>query len=149
MPIWALRHSLSEGVKSARPLIAFDLGFTRDKVIAFRAEIVRNLAQAFPMMEICDFGHLGDGGLQFNLVKTDGPADAAFERRLHDHVVEHAVTGFGGSFSAGHGIGPKNIRYFDGAKGHLPVPESGNGTAKCLAADRQPQSGSSQPSRGD
>lgn len=86
--IWALRHALSEGVKSAGPLIVFDLGFTRDKVIAFRSEITGKLAADFPMMEICDFGHLDDGGLHFNLVKTDGPVDTPFEQALRDYVVE-------------------------------------------------------------
>lgn len=110
--IWALRHALSEGVKSAGPLIAFDLGFTRDKVITFRTDMAQKLAQHFPMVEVCDFGHLGDGGLHFNLVKTDGPVDPEFERRLRDFVVECAVENYGGSFSAEHGIGPKNADYF-------------------------------------
>lgn len=111
--IWALRHALSEGVKSAGPLVAFDLGFTRDKVIEFRIEMTRKLAKDFPMIEVCDFGHLGDGGLHFNLIKTDGPADSEFEMRLRDFVVGCAVNTHNGSFSAEHGIGPKNYRYFE------------------------------------
>ncbi len=111
--IWALRHALSEGVKSAGPLIAFDLGFTRDKVIAFRADMARKLAQDFPMIEVCDFGHLGDGGLHFNLIKTDGPNEPGFERALRDYVVKQVVEVYGGSFSAEHGIGPKNLRYYE------------------------------------
>ena len=122
--IWALRHALSEGVKSAGPLIAFDLGFTRDKVIAFRAEKTRKLAQNFPMMEICDFGHLGDGGLHFNLVKTDGPVDATFEQALRDYVVDQTVKVFCGSFGAEHGIGPKNIRYFEKSEAHQQAGQS-------------------------
>ena len=117
--IWSLRHALSEGVKAAGPLIAFDVGFTRPKVIAFRVEMARKLASDFPMVEVCDFGHLGDGGLHFNLVKTDGPIDAAFERELRDYVVDHVVRGFQGSFSAEHGIGPKNLRYFEE---HVALP---------------------------
>lgn len=111
--IWALRHALSEGVKSAGSLIAFDLGFTRDKVIAFRVDMTQKLAHDFPMIEVCDFGHLGDGGLHFNLVKTDGPIAPKFERALRDYVVGHAVNKYGGSFSAEHGIGPKNLRYYE------------------------------------
>tara|TARA_R100000935_G_scaffold1892_2_gene5681 strand:+ start:2835 stop:4214 length:1380 start_codon:yes stop_codon:yes gene_type:complete len=110
--IWALRHALSEGVKSAGPLIAFDLGFTRDQVIAFRASMALSLPVEFPKIEICDFGHLGDGGLHFNLVKTDGPLSADYERKLRDWVMTVAVEQFGASYSAEHGIGPKNIRYF-------------------------------------
>lgn len=111
--IWALRHALSEGVKAAGPLIAFDLGFTRDQVIAFRTQMTQKLAVDFPTIEVCDFGHLGDGGLHFNLVQTDGPVTAEFERALRDYVVGHAVDDFAGSFSAEHGIGPKNLRYFE------------------------------------
>jgi FAD/FMN-containing dehydrogenase len=111
--IWSLRHALSEGVKSAGPLIAFDLGFTRDKVIAFRTEMTQRLAKDFPMIEVCDFGHLGDGGLHFNLVKTDGPIAPGFERILRDYVVRYVVDDYDGSFSAEHGIGPKNLRYYE------------------------------------
>lgn len=122
--IWTLRHALSEGVKSAGPLVAFDLGFTRDKVIAFRQRMTAKLAQEFPMMEVCDFGHLGDGGLHFNLVKTDGAVDPTFERCLRDYVVRFAVEECEGSFSAEHGIGPRNLQYFEqwkkaSAKWHL------------------------------
>ncbi len=109
---WALRHALSEGVRAAGPLIAFDLGFTRDQVIAFREAMSTELPKAFPQIEICDFGHLGDGGLHFNLVKTDGQNCAEFEAELRDWVVDRAVVDFGGSYSAEHGLGPKNLKYF-------------------------------------
>lgn len=110
--MWALRHALSEGVKSAGPLIAFDLGFTRDQVIHFRTEMAQTLPVEFPDIEICDFGHLGDGGLHFNLIKKNGPLTLDYELRLRDWVVDSAVEKFGASFSAEHGIGPKNIQYF-------------------------------------
>lgn len=110
--IWALRHALSEGVKAAGHLIAFDLGFTRDKVIAFRAHLAKRLENDFPTIQICDFGHLGDGGLHFNLVKTDGPLTPECETTIRDYVITRAVRDFGGSFSAEHGVGPKNFKYF-------------------------------------
>lgn len=115
--IWALRHAISEGVKSAGPLIAFDLGFTRDNVIAFRSAMLAELPKAFGNIEICDFGHLGDGGLHFNLIKTDGPTTPEFETVLRDWVVKRAVQKFNGSYSAEHGIGPKNLIY------HRAYPE--------------------------
>jgi FAD/FMN-containing dehydrogenase len=110
--IWALRHSISEGVKSAGPLIAFDLGFTRGKVIEFRKVMAAEISDRFPQIRICDFGHLGDGGLHFNLIKTDGKNTPEFEQDLRDYVIRRAVEEFGGSYSAEHGIGPKNIKYF-------------------------------------
>lgn len=111
--IWALRHSLSEGVKSAGNLIAFDLGFARDNAIKFREQMLKKLPSEFPDIEICDFGHLGDGGLHFNLIKSGEAVTPDYERRLRDWVIERAVLDFGGSFSAEHGIGPKNRRYLE------------------------------------
>ncbi|MNT53579.1 hypothetical protein D3C72_1906710 [compost metagenome] len=71
---------------------------------------------AFPEVTICDFGHVGDGGVHFNLVvPKDSPAatDKAFEQRLRDWVFAIAVRDFGGSFSAEHAIGRKNQTYYD------------------------------------
>ncbi|MEZ5536021.1 MAG: FAD-binding oxidoreductase [Thiolinea sp.] len=114
-PLWALRHALSEGVKAAGKLFAFDLGFTRGAAIDFRAAMLNELPQHFPELEICDFGHIGDGGLHFNLVCHDQSiaAQPGYEQSLRDWVMAQAVERFGGSFSAEHGIGPKNQRYYE------------------------------------
>lgn len=44
-----------------------------EEIWAFRAAMAQELPLVFPQIEICDFGHLGDGGLHFNLVAKDGP----------------------------------------------------------------------------
>lgn len=111
--MWALRHALSEGVRTAGKLYAFDLGFRRPDVLAFRQAIQNELPDFAPGVTICDFGHVGDGGLHFNLVGSNETHSDQFEQVLRDWVVEQAVERFGASFSAEHGIGPKNIRYFE------------------------------------
>ncbi|BCG79001.1 FAD-binding oxidoreductase [Mesorhizobium sp. 113-3-3] len=112
--MWALRHALSEGVTHAGRLVAFDLSFRRADVMAFRDWMRVELPRQFSGVDIFDFGHIGDGGVHFNLVagKTS-PADAVFEQRLRDWVYSAAVDRFGGSFSAEHGIGRKNQAYYD------------------------------------
>ena len=113
---WALRHALSEGVKASGKLIAFDLGFRRGQTMAFRRHMERELARLHPEIRVCDFGHVGDGGLHFNLVVPPGSRwarDAEAETALRDHVVAVAVEEFGGSFSAEHAIGRRNQAYFD------------------------------------
>jgi FAD/FMN-containing dehydrogenase len=112
---WALRHALSDGVKAAGRLIAFDLGFRRGDVMRFRAKMRNQLAQDWPMVQICDFGHIGDGGLHFNLVlPKDSPAasDPLAEAALRDLVIGVAVAEFGASFSAEHAIGRRNQGYY-------------------------------------
>lgn len=113
--IWALRHALSEGVKAAGQLVAFDLGFRRADVMRFRREMRETLEREFPGVTAADFGHVGDGGLHFNLVVERGSAsaEAAAIERMRDRVFRVAVEQFGGSFSAEHGIGRKNQALYD------------------------------------
>ncbi|MFC3320981.1 FAD-binding oxidoreductase [Mesorhizobium newzealandense] len=112
--MWALRHALSEGVKHAGRLVAFDLSFRRADVLAFCEWMKAELPRQFAGVDIFDFGHIGDGGVHFNLVASDASqVDAAFEQRLRDWVYSVAVDRFGGSFSAEHGVGRKNQAYYD------------------------------------
>jgi FAD/FMN-containing dehydrogenase len=109
--MWALRHALSEGVRQSGKLIAFDLSFRRGDVMRFIAWMRTEMPQRFPGITICDFGHVGDGGVHFNLVleKTDPrTADPGFEQSLRDWVFQVAVEDFAGSFSAEHAIGRRN-----------------------------------------
>jgi FAD/FMN-containing dehydrogenase len=113
--VWAIRHALSEGVRKRGRLYAFDLSFRRGDVLRFRSEMKGRLAQLFPDIEICDFGHVGDGGIHFNLVDhlATGDWSPGRERLIRDTVIQAAVEDFSGSYSAEHGIGPVNYRYFD------------------------------------
>lgn len=111
--IWALRHALSEGVRTAGALAAFDLSFARADLPAFRAEAIAMLAREFPRVRVHDFGHVGDGALHFNLVWPDGAPDGAERQAVRQAVYTLAVKGFGGSFSAEHGIGRANQDVYD------------------------------------
>jgi FAD/FMN-containing dehydrogenase len=113
--VWAIRHALSEGVRKRGRLYAFDLSFRRGDVLRFRAAMKARLIQLFPDIEICDFGHVGDGGIHFNLVDHLDASDWSpdRERTIRDTVIKAAVEDFDGSYSAEHGIGPVNYRYFD------------------------------------
>jgi FAD/FMN-containing dehydrogenase len=109
--MWALRHALSEGVRQSGKLIAFDLSFRRGDIMRFIGHMQAELPQRFPGLTLCDFGHVGDGGVHFNLVvaKTDPrAADSGFEQSLRDWVFQVAVEDFAGSFSAEHAIGRRN-----------------------------------------
>ncbi|MDQ0318080.1 FAD/FMN-containing dehydrogenase [Pararhizobium capsulatum DSM 1112] len=114
--MWSLRHALSEGVKHLGKLIAFDLSFRRGDIMAFCDHMKAEMPHTFPEITICDFGHIGDGGVHFNLVvpkNSTTASDPDFEKRLRDFVFSIAVEKFDGSFSAEHAIGRKNQAYYD------------------------------------
>ncbi|MGH6810554.1 MAG: FAD-binding oxidoreductase, partial [Ensifer adhaerens] len=114
--IWALRHALSEGVKHLGKLIAFDVSFRRGDIMAFCDHMKAEMPNRFPGVTICDFGHIGDGGVHFNLVVAkDSPliSEPTFEQRLREWVFAVAVEEYHGSFSAEHAIGRRNQAYYD------------------------------------
>ncbi|WP_269713752.1 FAD-binding oxidoreductase [Caulobacter sp. NIBR2454] len=110
---WALRHSLSEGLRASGPVTGFDLSFRRSQVMAFRREAIAMLAGEFGDYEVCDFGHIGDGGVHFNLLRAEGPASPERAAALNDAVLDLAVRKYGGSFSGEHGIGRANQAAYD------------------------------------
>lgn len=129
--LWALRHAISEGVQKSGKLYAFDISFKRGDVTQFLVHMQHALPARFSNISICDFGHIGDGGVHFNLVvaRDDARAqDPAFEKSLRDFVYDVVVTQFKGSFSAEHALGRKNQPYYD-----LYTPE----TIKKIAAGLQ------------
>jgi FAD/FMN-containing dehydrogenase len=100
--MWALRHSLSEGLRASGPVVGFDLSFRRRDLARFRREAVLMLEADFADYALCDFGHVADGGVHFNLV---GPAAPDRRTALREAVLTLAVDGFGASFSGEHGLG--------------------------------------------
>jgi FAD/FMN-containing dehydrogenase len=111
--LWAVRHAISEGLRASGRLIGFDLAFRRSDLMAFRQAAVAALAENFPEFTVCDFGHIGDGGVHFNLVcDPDQAPDEGRARALRQRVYDLAVVQFGGSFSGEHGLGRANLPYY-------------------------------------
>jgi FAD/FMN-containing dehydrogenase len=110
--LWSLRHSISEGLRRSGYILGFDLAFERGAVLPFRNEMIPALATRFPQYQVCDFGHLGDGGVHFSLVRPR-TATSTFDAAVSDYVFDFAVQRFGGSFSGEHGIGRANQRMYD------------------------------------
>jgi FAD/FMN-containing dehydrogenase len=111
---WAIRHSISEGLSACGAVVGFDISVARSQLPALRAELVLLLAEHYPGLRICDFGHCGDGGDHFNLVwpRGSGPYDAEVVDAARQLVYDRVVRRYGGSFSAEHGVGPHNIAYY-------------------------------------
>lgn len=112
--LWAIRHAIPEGLRAAGQVVACDIALRRGDVMRFRDVVTAEVAQRWPGLGVHDFGHIGDGGLHFNMVwpRERGPIDPAIAEAARDHVFMAVVERFGGSFSAEHGIGPRNIGHY-------------------------------------
>ncbi|MCB9876748.1 MAG: FAD-binding oxidoreductase [Planctomycetes bacterium] len=112
---WQLRHHISESLRSDGRMLAFDVSVPRSQLPVFTDQVAALLAAEFPFVRLCDYGHWGDGGTHLNLVwqAADVSDEAALKATLQDRIYELAVVGHGGSYSAEHGVGPHNQRFYD------------------------------------
>ncbi len=113
--LWSLRHSISEGARALGRPIAFDVSVPRSSIMDFRAAALSLVAQRYGHLHVVDFGHIADGGVHFNVIwpaDAAQPYDAKTVRSLRDDLYDLVVVQFGGSFSAEHGVGPFNLRYY-------------------------------------
>ena len=112
--LWAIRHAVPDGLRAAGTVIACDIAVRRGDVMRFRRDATEMLAAELPDLEVHDFGHVGDGGLHFNMVwpRLAGSMSACMADRARSLVFDLAVNSFGGTFSAEHGVGPRNIEWY-------------------------------------
>ena len=97
-------------------MLAFDVSVPRSQLPAFTRDVEELLAQDWPLVRLCDYGHWGDGGTHLNLLWNEsaiGKPAADVIAALQPRVYELAVRKHGGSYSAEHGVGPHNQRYYD------------------------------------
>jgi len=113
---WAIRHHVSESLRSEGKVLAFDISVPRSRMAAFTAAARTLLTAEFPFVRCCDFGHWGDGGTHLNLVwkEAEAPQPAStLVPELQSRIYDLAVQGFDGSYSAEHGVGPHNQRFYE------------------------------------
>jgi FAD/FMN-containing dehydrogenase len=112
--LWRIRHALTEGLRAEGTVIACDIAVPRSVLMKFREEATREIAMRWPALMIADFGHVGDGGLHFNMVwpYTAGRLPDDLPAIVQSYVFERAVRGYGGTFSAEHGVGPRNFDHY-------------------------------------
>jgi FAD/FMN-containing dehydrogenase len=126
---WALRHHVSESLRQEGRVLAFDIAVPRPSLPAFTRAVGAWLGEAWPCVRVCDFGHWGDGGTHLNLVWADADAGVPAGQLvplLQEKIYRMAVEDFHGSYSAEHGVGPHNQRFFDA---FTPAPVKAAGAA--------------------
>lgn len=106
---WALRHRVSDSVRTFGVVLGHDISTARHALMPARSEGIEAIRALAPEAVVCDFGHLGDGGLHLNVLfphATDAPTPQLAARIRA--AVDHVVVRHHGSYSAEHGLGPLN-----------------------------------------
>jgi D-lactate dehydrogenase (cytochrome) len=105
--LWRMRETIPEAQRHAGASIKHDVSVPISSIAEFIERGSQWIAAEVPEGQLIAYGHLGDGNLHFNIQQRPGTnaeeflarADAA-HRAIHD-----LAAGYGGSFSAEHGIG--------------------------------------------
>ncbi|MCQ0006647.1 FAD-binding oxidoreductase [Actinomadura madurae] len=132
--LWEVRHTIPAITERMDPVAAFDISAPRGGLTALRAELGTRLARHHPGITPIELGHYGDGGLHLILpLPSDIAADQDGLRELRNLVFDTVVRDFGGSFSAEHGVGPKNADVY---ARYVPAPIQR--IAECLKRELDP-----------
>jgi FAD/FMN-containing dehydrogenase len=108
---WRLRESIPEAQRRAGASLKHDISVPVAKLAAFieaGAALAERLA---PEGFLVAYGHAGDGNLHFNVNLRRGADAIAFAAREAPlrRAIHDLVAGFGGSFSAEHGVGKLKV----------------------------------------
>jgi FAD/FMN-containing dehydrogenase len=136
---WGLRHRISESLRTAGRVIAFDLSLPRAAWAKFRANVTAQLSARWPMLEVCDFGHFGDGGTHFNLLwphEAPKPPSTSDIEGIRELVIGTLVSKYDGRFSAEHGVGPYNLDIYR-ARTSEAVLRAASAVQRALDPDRR------------
>lgn len=105
--IMNIRDLVSETLSQHYTLHKNDISVPVSAVPSFLKELHQTITSTYPTFRVAVFGHVGDGNLHVNVLKTDERSDADFWAQCHeaDHAIFALVQSFRGSISAEHGVG--------------------------------------------
>jgi FAD/FMN-containing dehydrogenase len=105
--LWRMRETIPEAQRHAGASIKHDVSVPISAVAEFIERGARWIAAHVPDGQLIAYGHLGDGNLHFNIQQRTATNAQEFLARADaaHRAIHELVAGYGGSFSAEHGIG--------------------------------------------
>jgi FAD/FMN-containing dehydrogenase len=104
--LWQLREGISESISPYTPY-KNDLSVRISQMPDFLDEVDELVQASYPDLEVCWYGHIGDGNLHLNILKPAELSVAAFFERCHtiSPRIFELIAARNGSISAEHGVG--------------------------------------------
>ncbi|WP_337185936.1 FAD-binding oxidoreductase [Phenylobacterium sp.] len=105
--LWGIRENQSPAQKPEGATWKHDVAVPVSQVPAFLAEADAAMRAFAPGARIAAFGHVGDGNIHYDVLRSDGGSDAEHvaRRDAGSRIVHDIVARLGGSISAEHGLG--------------------------------------------
>lgn len=111
---WEIRESITLAQAAEGLNVKHDISVPISRIPAFVTHTDALLAKHFAGIRVVCFGHLGDGNLHYNVQAPSGTDTERFLKTNENKVntlVFDAVTQFGGSISAEHGVGSLKVEH--------------------------------------
>jgi FAD/FMN-containing dehydrogenase len=104
--LWQYREGISESIAHLLPY-KNDIAVKVSMVPEFMQQLDRLVTKHYPQFELVWFGHIGDGNLHLNIIKSEQMSVETFktECELVNQHVYGLIQEMGGSISAEHGVG--------------------------------------------
>jgi FAD/FMN-containing dehydrogenase len=109
--LWHLRESITLALAEEGKCIKHDISLPVSSIAAFTASTDAALQEICSGVRNMTFGHLGDGNLHYNLLKSPQQTEEAFAAQGADmsRLVHDSVHAYGGSISAEQGVGQLRV----------------------------------------
>lgn len=104
--LWELRDGITESIAEYTPY-KNDISVRVSEIPGFLADVEQVVTNHYPDLEVCWFGHIGDGNLHLNLLKPSEVDVYEFQERCREinPLLFELIRKRGGSISAEHGVG--------------------------------------------
>ncbi len=115
--IWGYRENISASISSFSPY-KNDLSVTISNIHLFLLEIEKVVVNHYPLFKILWYGHIADGNLHLNIIKSNDISISEFEKKCKEVniLIFEIVQKYKGSISAEHGVGLLKKSYLEYSK---------------------------------
>ena len=115
--LWRLREGITESLAPFKPY-KNDISVRISVIPAFMAAMHEIFEREYPHYEVVWFGHIGDGNLHINVIRSPATSEAQFiaDCERVTSLLSDTLSRFGGSISAEHGIGLVKKKYLAGTR---------------------------------
>ena len=115
--LWHLREDITESLAPFKPY-KNDISVRISAIPAFMAAMHEIFEREYPHYEVVWFGHIGDGNLHINVIRSPATTEDRFiaDCERVTGLLSETLSRFGGSISAEHGIGLVKKKYLAGTR---------------------------------